>query len=184
MTTGKYIVSTSDFVGEIFIAGLENGFGGVCQNICNLRDKYEPLYLSKILGYGFYQDVLANVSDPQNVPDEYVKLINGTDYTLPNGHLAYWEGLRKHTAQYIYYWYMRMDANKTSAAGQSTTSVENAALTGAWDKMVTAYNSSVLGYRSVSQYLNIVRTDENVFPVYESSATDHCFNKLMNHNGF
>lgn len=163
----KTIVSVNDFNNELFIPGVENPNKGVYQNVCYCIKKYEPIYLQMVLGYGFYKDVCAGLIDPDNVTQAIKDLIDGCDYTFC-GSLKMWEGLRKHTAQYIYYWYQRMEFTQTTVIGQVIPTAENAALTTAKFKMVQAYNDASKGYQSCQEYLT---ANSVLYPTYKRDET-------------
>lgn len=151
--TPKYIVSCKDFTNELLVAGLENGFGGATQELSKMICKYEPIYLSALLGYAMYQDLLANIQDPSNVPQDYADLVNGVEYTNHHGILTYWEGLRKHTAQHIYYWYQRNNVSSTTVAGQVKPAVENGQVLTNVQKFTRAYNSSIEAKHTLREYM-------------------------------
>lgn len=147
------IVTEKNFANELLIAGWENPNSGVCQGLCDAIDRYEPIYLSTVLGYGFYQHVLSVIeADPENVPEEYAALIDGSDY-LFDGVLMYWEGLRTHAAQYIYYWYNRGEMSKTTGMGQMVPSVENGNIVSVKRKLTDIYNRAMFGADRCYQFM-------------------------------
>lgn len=164
----KTIVSLSDFNNELLIAGVENPNLGVNQDICAMISEREPEYLTNLLGYGLYKDVWAGITtDPDNVPQPIADLVNGCDYDV-FGALRKWEGLRKHTAQYVYYWYQRMAFTRTAVVGEVKPNAENSTLSTARFKMGQAYNSSVRGYWDCQEFLSAKKAD---YPLYRRSET-------------
>jgi hypothetical protein len=144
MATWNFI-STEDFTGEIMIVGLENPNSGACELLCEMIAKYEPIYLTKLLGYEFYTEMVKQVDlDPDNVIQELVDLIDGVDFTY-DGELHHWEGFRHHTAEYIYYWYMRTDKPSTTAYGQFIPTISTGNIVPVYQKEQDAYNRSQLG---------------------------------------
>lgn len=139
-----FIVSKSAFENELYVAGKEDAFSSTCIRLCDMIERYEPEYLSKVLGYGFYKEVLAALGDGSNVEQKYKDLVDGVDYTV-SGVLYQWRGLRHYTASYIYYWYMRMNFTDTTLVGEVSQKGENSIGVSVSDKMVKAYNDSSWG---------------------------------------
>lgn len=138
------IVSKDLFINELFIAGLENPKSAVCQELCAMIAKYEPIYLSRVLGYSFYKQVLTAIGDGSNVSQEYKDLIDGVDYTVRD--IVYnWQGLRYYTMCYIYYWYNRMNFSRTAITGQAIAKIENGDIYSATQKMAKAWNDASWG---------------------------------------
>jgi len=164
------IVNVHDFINELLVAGGENPHQGAGYELCAMIEKYEPIYLTAALGYGFYVVLLDNLSDPDDVPEEYAELIDGKDYTV-NGRLYKWEGLRKHTAQFIYYWYQRNNVTQTSLVGQVKPKTENANNAIVDFKATKAYNDSVDGARSLKHFLT---NNKDLYPDFVVAHQDRC----------
>ena len=163
------IVSTNDFINELLVAGGENPHLGVGSELCAMIAKYEPVYLTAALGYGFYTVLLDNISDSENVPQPYADLLDGVNYTVNNRKYK-WEGLRKHTAQFVYYWYQRNTVTVTSVVGQVKPKTENAVSAIVDFKAAKAYNDSVDGACSLKHYLI---NNKYAYPDFAAAYQDH-----------
>jgi len=162
------LLSVSDFINELLIPGTENSRSGVSQELCAAIEKYEPIFLSAAMGYGFYKDMLANIGTDGSTTPEYEKLVDGDDYTS-NGILYKWDGLREYTAQYVYYWYWRNAMTNTTLVGQTISQTENAAITTPAFKMVTQFNNAMNIQFTLWPYLNV---NIDSYPAYNKQAVN------------
>ena len=162
-----HLVTADDFTGEIYIADVTNPNSGACQTLCEIIDKYEPLYMQKVWGYPLYNEVVTAINlDPNNVDQKYIDLVDGVDYTNSQGILTHYEGIRVGIRRYIYYWYGRTEFSQTAGLGvQVIPNYENGAVTSHATKMSTMYNQSMVYAQQSQIYLNEHSTD---FPNWES----------------
>jgi len=156
VATDTHIIDSTYFINEILIPGTENPNSGVCQLLCSIIDIYEEKYLTGIFGYAFYRYVIDTIAAtaPDNVPQELIDLIDGVDYYDDQGCLTKWQGLRKHTAQFCYYWFYRTEMTQTTNYGQLIPKTENGAIVAASWKMSDAFNKSQAGARDCIDFLN------------------------------
>jgi hypothetical protein len=157
-----HLISSDDFVNELLIPGVVNPNSGDCELLCYIIDKYEPLYLTNVLGYEFYKTMMDTISaDPDNVPQEYIDLIDGADYVpiYPYNScdtLRHWEGLRQYCAQYCYYWFYRNEATQTANMGEFIPTSSAGAIVSHGRKMMDAYNRSMRGVQLCREYMRSV----------------------------
>lgn len=164
------LVGAANFVGDILIVNGSNPHSGTGFDLCYFIEKYEPEYLSNAIGYAFYLDIITIISaNPDDVPDEYANLVNGTDYEDERGVLRKWKGLKAYTADYIYYFYKRNDFTSSAGTGEVNAAVENGISRSSDQKMVRAYNESIDGVYEVRRYLKTVAAD---FPLYDPTLTN------------
>jgi len=172
------IIDSTYFIGDINLAQL--GQLAVQENLQGFIDKYEPIILQELLGYQLYTDFIAGLGEDP-IQQKWLDLRDGAIYTGRNG-LTKWIGLtdKKHSliANYVYYEYMRNEAEITVGSGVVTPEVENATRTGPRFLQVRAWNEMVeLNYQLL--YFLLAETD-----VYGKAAIDiryhhHCSNELL-----
>lgn len=164
MANNYTLVGVDQFIGDILVVSGTNPETGAGFDLCYFIEKYEPEYLTQMLGYEFYLDVMANIlADPNNVPEPYADLVDGADYRDINGVLHQWKGLRGYAAEYIYYWYKRNDYTSSSLLGEATPNVDNATMRLSDQKMVKAHNDAMNGIKEAWAYLATVASS---FPLY------------------
>lgn len=83
------LIDRSYFIGELNIPNTNQpAIGGLLDAFIQ---KYEPLFLEKVLGYALYQALIAGYSVPS--PDQkWIDLVQGVEYTSC-GRLTKWKGL-------------------------------------------------------------------------------------------
>jgi hypothetical protein len=159
------LVGAANFVGDILIVNGSNPNSGAGFDLCYFIEKYEPEYLANAIGYAFYLDIIKTITDnPDDVPDAYANLVDGTDYEDERGVLRHWKGLKPYTAGYIYYFYKRNDFTSSTGVGEANAAIENGTFRTSDQKMVRAYNDSIDGVYEVRRYLKTVAGD---FPLYD-----------------
>jgi hypothetical protein len=133
------IITIADFRGEQSIAQHSNA--GVRENVQGFIDKYEPIFLKKLLG-----SVLANEFVAGLVP---VPVEPATDPVTYEPIDAKWLFLRDDTdlkamlVDYVYYWYIRDQVTFTAGTGEVKAKNENSVLVSSVDKQVKAWNEMV-----------------------------------------
>lgn len=139
------LIDKTYFVGELHIAQLGNES---VENVLNIFiNKRENEYLRFALGYSFSKTAKEGMTaaEPES---KWSDLKNGAEYTDAYGDLQYWPGFvnadkQSPLANYVYYWYMRDKASKTTEVAEVedkrifTTSVPpNLKQMRAWNEMV------------------------------------------------
>jgi len=128
------LIDTSYFQGEISIPNITSGSGNPAASI-NLAEVnrliliYENDYLVKLLGKDLY-DVFIDNPSASWVVSLTAQLRDTTNKISP---IAY----------YVWYWWKRNNTTTTSALGELTANAENANITGAIMKQITAFNTCV-----------------------------------------
>lgn len=123
------IIQPSDFKGENLIPDMNI----VAQNVQSFIDKYEPIFLRKLLGAELYT---AYVADPSEV--------RFTDL-LPYVKLA--------IVDYVYWQYQQFQNTQTFGAGEGKSQKQNATNASVYPKMVRAWNEMVDYNRETNKYL-------------------------------
>ena len=142
------IVKASDFQAEISLGQLEHA--DVIAVIDEFIEKYEPKYLSRLLGATLADELADAISQPE--PEEQWK-------NLANM-------VKKPCANYIYYWFQRDSVSATSGSGESETETENAKRVSPIGKMIRAWNEMVDDSISVTEWAG--RYFPNMNPDYRS----------------
>ena len=137
------IIDYTYFAGDINIAQL--GQQAVQDNLQVFIEKYEPSLLQELLGYQLYTDFIAGLEvDP--IDQKWIDLRDGVEYTGKHGKTK-WIGLankkRSLIANYVYYQYMRGEAEITVGSGVVTPDVENATRVSPINLQVRAWNEMV-----------------------------------------
>ena len=138
------IITTSDFVGDITISGVENTLDGVATRLDAAIIKYEPKYLKMILGQILYDEFKLAL-------EQAVVLAKWTEL----------EGyLKESTAYYIYCKYQEKKGTESTSVGEVISSTENstrasqdARFATIWNDMITLSKEALLEIeKSVSLY--------------------------------
>lgn len=133
------IIAITDFKGEQSIAQQSNA--GVRENVQGFIDKYEPIFLKRLLG-----SVLANKFITGLVP---VPVEPATDPVTYDPIDAKWLFLRDDTdlkamlVDFVYYWYIRDQVTFTAGTGEVKAKNENSVRVSSVDKQVKAWNEMV-----------------------------------------
>lgn len=129
------IVANTDFIGQILIP---KDMGGVVDETLDaLIAIYEPDFLRNALGNKVYALFDAGKATPgrwKDIVDGVSYVVNDNDITIPP--------IKTYIADYIYYWWMRNEATKTSNVSETVSSVENAVAVSNYRKMIRAFNES------------------------------------------
>lgn len=150
------IITPADFKAENAIAQREQP--AVAALIQDFIDKYEPLFLKKLLGIDLYDQFVAGLIpvpvDPPTDPATFEPID------------PKWLYLRDETAikpmlvNYIYYYYLRNQSTLSAGISEVKPKAENARPVSSVDKQVRAWNEMVLAVRPFT-------LDVSVYPSYE-----------------
>lgn len=125
------IVAKSDFVDEIAIANNEiPGFGSATSSVDRLIAKYEPMFLKMLFGSDFatlfINGLFLPVTDPITPVDARWTALNTPE-------------LRLAIANYIYYYWQRMQASQTMGTGTVKSKNTNSEVVSAKDQVCRAW---------------------------------------------
>ncbi len=117
-------------------------------------DKYERIYLVKLLGVElfnlFVADLLAGV--PQ--ASIYTKIYEAFEYDNVNCNINISEGMLDLVKGFVYYQYLRDMTNNVAVTGNVRPLGENSENVSTLNSMIyTRYNDSVRTYKAIQQYM-------------------------------
>ena len=163
------IVSTSDFIGELTIAQIEQP--AVASVVNQFIVKYEAEYLKKVLGYTLLTAYNTGIS--QSLP-LYTSLRDGGTYIDYTGNTVYYAGLKEAIANFIYFHYIRSISTFTTGSGDKV--VEKGIGFSSIDKQVRAWNKMVELNKSLKYFLI---ADPNY-----GYVNNYHFNEMFRHTNF
>lgn len=149
--------------------------------------QFEPKYLEGVLGYAAYKQLKADLT-LLPIPQRWVDLISGVEFTDETGLLKKWHGLIDNSdalasnnpavyfkqspiADYVYYWYQRSQVTTTGGIGESKTDSHNASHSSPRHKMATAWNK--MRGTNLLMY-DFLRSRSSVYPEwYNWALTDN-----------
>lgn len=158
------IIDNTYFTNDIYVPhakpSVTDSVTGVSEDIVDFINEYSTECLLKSLGYKLFKDFTSNLDSTEinglkpNADAKWNELLNGKEYTNPNGDLVYWKGIRyKDTptsityksflAYYTYFFYERSEDATRSSIGHQQEEAKNAVRVSATPKVVTAWNKFV-----------------------------------------
>lgn len=158
------LIDRTYFIGEINLPNTNQT--AVQENIDFLISKREPELLIALFGYAMYKAFIAGLlEDP--VPQRWVDLRDGVDYTDTDGTLRHWMGLvavdgevkESLIANYVYYWFTRKEATQTTGVGEVVTKTENSARVSPMAKQVRVWNEMVDWIAELFNFLQVKKED-------------------------
>lgn len=132
------IIQPALFIGENNIPN-KNEIG---ENLQWFIDKYEPLFLTELLGVELYTELKANITDAR-----FVAL------------LPY---LKPAIVDYVYWFYLADQNTVTATTGGAKPKQQNSANASSYPKMVRAWNEMVKLNRETNKFLH----DNATYPEY------------------
>lgn len=108
-------------------------------------DKYEPLFLKKLLGIDLYNEFIAGLAEDP-IDSKWISLRDDTE-------------LKNMLVNYVYYWYMRNQSTLSAGISEVKPKAENATPVSSVDKQVRAWNEMVLAVRPFT-------LDVSIYPLY------------------
>lgn len=115
--------------------------------VTTIITKYEDDFLRRLMGYPLYKAFMAGLPVTAGTPQRIIDLVNGKEYTSLQGFLTQYRGLlitepaqMSPIANYIYYWYRRLNATQFTGIGEVMTTAENSTNQSPNQKMATAWN--------------------------------------------
>jgi len=113
------VLDRTYFTREPFLIPIDN------INVQNYIDFYEQDFLSQILGYELYRNLVIGLnSDP--IDQKWVNLKNGCEFLDDTGKLAYFSGIAKIETAYIYAMILRNERTYITSSGIKRGLTENA----------------------------------------------------------
>ncbi|MDR2653164.1 MAG: hypothetical protein LBC68_12795 [Prevotellaceae bacterium] len=147
------IITPAIFEGEITVGQVE--FDGKAAQVQWFIDKYEPLYLAKLLGKSLANELLT----------EYAKEIHDEKWNI----LA--DKVKMAIAYYVYYYFQKNDATVSVGAGEETPQTENGTRATNVYKTVWAWNEMVQFSIDFPFWI-----DKHIYPDYAVRLSDiNCF---------
>lgn len=139
------IIQPTDFKAENLIPDMNI----VSENVQAFIDKYEPKFLTKLLGVELYTALKANPSDAR-----FVAL------------LPY---LKSAIVDYVYWFYQEFQNTQTFGAGEGKSKKQNATNASVYPKMVRAWNEMVDYNKETNTFLKGNAT----YPEYTDDIPTH-----------
>jgi hypothetical protein len=170
-------IDSSYFVGELNIAQL--GQRTVQIKLDLFISKREPEYLKTVLGFELYKAFNEGLEvDP--IATKWTDLRDGADYTDASGLLQHWDGfvndeLSSPIANYVYYWFTRDNASKTTATAEKEDKTEGTVNVGPAMKQARAWNEMVCMNYKLHQFLKYKKTEagDTVYTEFKGCNTSH-----------
>lgn len=121
------IIVPADFKAQNSIAQREMTFVSVL--VQEFIDKYEPMFLKKLLGLTLYDEFIAGlaVTPPEDIDPKWIALLDTMD-------------LKPMLVNYVYFWYMENANTLTAGISEVKPKAQNATPVNNWDKRVRAWN--------------------------------------------
>jgi len=147
------------FVGAISIPNpAPSVVGGA--NLVNLIAKYEAKFLEDVLGYKFYDLLMANINEGSGI---YHDLVVGKAYTDSLNINRYWKGFREvgtnPIANYIYCEWQKQNFSQTTSLGERRGKFENMTDNSANSKYKEAWNDMVDMLIVMDDFLTVNKED-------------------------
>lgn len=151
------LIDVSYFFGDIPVPQLSSI--AVTGKLNSIIEQREPEYLRAVLGYPTYKEMLAALATPSPA-QKWVDIRDGAEYVDADGRTQKWNGLvrtgnpkRSPIAYFVYYWYLRVEATKATASGESIPDTQNAKPVNPRQKMVTTWNEMVMMSRELYWFM-------------------------------
>lgn len=152
------IIDNTYFVNEIFIPhakpSITDDVTAVSKDITSFIDTYSKECLAKCLGFALFKEFSEQLDSTkangliEGADEKWNKLLNGTEYELPDGELVYWKGIRNKTgdvynksflADYVYFFYEKNDDDDRVGIGNVKQSGKNAVVVSKTPKVIAAW---------------------------------------------
>jgi len=135
-----YLIDSTFFVSEISVPN--TGKADVLENLNNLIHKHETECLKQILGYELFNKFENALPTP--VEQRMSDLLNGVEWTSPDGTIQKWQGLVHDKlsliANYIYWFYKKNEATQSSGIGTVVPKGASVVNVSPREKMTSAWN--------------------------------------------
>lgn len=178
------LIDYSFFNTEINIPNLNRP--GVLEPLNNMIKKWEPKVLTGLLGYKLYKAFTDGILvDP--IDQRWVDLKDGKEYTTSSGVFKKWIGLvivdgtekLALSANYVYYKFLRYQAEQNSGVGAVATKTENSQRVSPARLQAKAWNEMVEWGCQLRQF---IEDNISVYPEYSQDYGKDCeFHYPINH---
>lgn len=155
------LIDTTYFVNEIAVAQVD--FPPVADSLTTFIDKYEPIYLTRILGLQLYNDFIAGLAVV--TPDQkWLDLRDGAEFTDSCGNLRRWTGFTNAQkvspiAYYVYRQWLNNTAQNTTGSGQAAIETENAVRVNIVPKVNDIWNQMVDLNNLLAEFITVNKDD-------------------------
>jgi hypothetical protein len=170
------LIDETYFIGELNLPNLNEE--SEIERLQLFIDKYEPKFLTELLGYGLYKDFKAGLL-VNPVADKWKALRDGGEYTY-SGSTFRWNGLKQADgsmiANYVYYWWMRNELTQTTGMGEVATKSENSVRVSASNKMTSAWNEMVNQVWALTSFMNASIVDYPDWQWYGGASSQYYYN--------
>tara|TARA_R110002167_G_scaffold27673_4_gene94053 strand:+ start:1757 stop:2269 length:513 start_codon:yes stop_codon:yes gene_type:complete len=123
-------------------------------------NKYEKIYLIRMLGADLYNLFVADLVAGVPVTAKYLALYNSFEYDSGCGDIVISEGLKDIVKGFVYFQYLKDQTNQVWVSGSVAPSGENSKNVSTLNMMIyTRFNDSVRSYRAVQRYICDNSTD-------------------------
>lgn len=181
------LIDTTYFINEITVAQAD--FQPVTTSLDAFISKYEPIYLSRVLGLQLYNDFIDGLAQP--IPaQKWVDLRDGAEFTDSCGNLRKWTGFVNAEkvspiAYYIYKHWLHSSSQQTTGSGEAAIQTENALRVNIQTKVITIWNQMVEMNKTLGEFI-IANTDDYGAwkPYYDNLYgyhDDFCHNELFHY---
>lgn len=161
------LIDTSFFYGKLLIA--QSTEPSVALSITKAIDIFEPEFMLKLLGYELYKVFKAELTP--SISDRMKGLRDGAEYQNRYGILDRWKGLkftdgsgnRSPIANFVYYWYTRNNATKTTGTGEKNVGSKNSTNSDSVNKQCSAWNEMATWCNELWEFLYV---NQDIYPEY------------------
>ena len=161
------LIKSTDFVGRYAVA--QNSYTKLDLYI----DKYEPKYLSELLGSVFYLSLKGYIETPPPTPDPLLDKILAPFREELGRKLLISDGLKEMLLGFVWFEYMREFKFKKTMAGITTNQSENSRETSFPENQIYAvYNESIDTYRAIQHYIGGNTID---YTIYNGQEKDYSY---------
>jgi hypothetical protein len=130
------IVQPADFIGEVRIANTSQE--DVAADLNHFIQKYEPIFLTELLGETLYADLSAGLGEVP-IPEKWTGLKNKIKLSIVN---------------YIYWYYITDQHIQTVGVGQAVSKAGNATIVSPVTKLVRAWNEMQQNNIAAIKFIN------------------------------
>ena len=152
------IVLNTDFVGKYQIAKTQYSTDKIDEYI----DKYEKLYLLKLLGAELYDLFIADFWESEPVDPIYTSIFEPFHLDL-NNELIISDGIKEMLKGFIYYWIIKDGIQIQTPSGSVKPRGENGTIVGLTQDTISRFNNSVDTFRSIQTYICDNSSDYSTF---------------------
>jgi hypothetical protein len=178
------LIDQTYFVGELNIPDAPKA--EVLERLSFLIAKYEEELLRASLGNDLYLAFITGTVGKleADIDQKWKNLRDGKDYTDLTGRSANWIGLRKGStkqsmiANYVYYFWLRDRASRTSAVGETRGLSKTEENVSPGTKMARAWNEMVRWISDLVKFLDANRVDYPEWTKVDRSKISRMFKAI------